>query len=123
MAKLEILADDAKQQISDLKMYRSGWANDIREGWSLGNQETQKILFELYEVSGSVILALEQVISGRHCDKMAMILVFNKLKDLVQSEVFTRYAKLNDLGFVHCVSTGTKHHIRVMFDCLKILTA
>lgn len=123
MAKLEILADDAKQQISDLKMYRSGWANDIREGWSLGNQETQKILFELYEVSGSVILALEQVISGRHCDKMAMILVFNKLKDLVQSEVFTRYAELNDLGFVHCVSTGTKQHIRVMFDCLKILTA
>lgn len=32
MAKLEILADDAKQQISDLKLYRSGWANDIREG-------------------------------------------------------------------------------------------
>ena len=83
MAKLEILADDAKQQISELKLYRSGWANDIREGWSLGNQEIQKILFELYEISGSVILALEQVVGGCYRDKMAMILVLNKLKDLV----------------------------------------
>lgn len=123
MAKLEILADDAKQQISELKLYRSGWANDIRECWSLGNQEIQKILFELYEISGSVILALEQVAGGCYRDKMAMILVLNKLKDLVQSKVFTMYADLNDLGFEHGISTGTKHHIRVMFDCLKILTA
>lgn len=123
MAKLEILADDAKQQISELKLYRSGWANDIREGWSLGNQEIQKILFDLYEISGSVILALEQVVSGHYRDKMAMILVLNKLKELVQSEAFTTYADLSDLGFEQGISTGTKHHIRVMFDCLKILTA
>ena len=123
MAKLEILADDAKQQISDLKLYRSGWANDIREGWTFGDQEAKKILFDLYEISGSVILALEQVVSGHYRDKMAMILVLNKLKELVQSEAFTTCADLSDLGFMHVISAGTKHHIRVMFDCLKILTA
>lgn len=123
MAKLEILADDAKQQISDLKLYRSGWANDIREGWSFGDPKVQKILFELYEISGSIILALEQVVAGSYRDKMAMILVLNKLKDLVKSDAFATYADLNDLGFMHVISTGTKHHIRVMLDCLKILTA
>lgn len=106
-----------------LKIYRSGWANDIREGWQFGAEDIQGILFGLYEISGSIILALEQVVKGHYHDKMAMILVQRKLQNLVKSEDFNDYDELCTKGFMSVISSGTKHHIRVMFDCLKILTA
>mgnify|MGYP004478491217 FL=1 len=123
MAKLDVLSSDVLQQISDLKIYRSGWANDIREGWQFGAEDIQGILFGLYEISGSIILALEQVVKGHYRDKMAMILVQRKLQNLVKSEDFKDYDELCTKGFMSVISSGTKHHIRVMFDCLKILTA
>lgn len=123
MAKLDVLNSDVLQQISDLKIYRSGWANDIREGWQFGAEDIQGILFGLYEISGSIILALEQVVKGHYHDKMAMILVQRKLQNLVKSEDFKDYDELCTKGFMSVISSGTKHHIRVMFDCLKILTA
>lgn len=123
MAKLDVLSNDVLQQISDLKIYRSGWANDIREGWQFGAEDIQGILFGLYEISGSIILALEQVVKGHYHDKMAMILVQRKLQNLVKSEDFKDYDELCTKGFMSVISSGTKHHIRVMFDCLKILTA
>lgn len=123
MAKLDVLSSDVLQQISDLKIYRSGWANDIREGWQFGAEDIQGILFGLYEISGSIILALEQVAKGHYRDKMAMILVQRKLQNLVKSEDFKDYDELCTKGFMSVISSGTKHHIRVMFDCLKILTA
>lgn len=123
MAKLDVLSSDVLQQISDLKIYRSGWANDIREGWQFGAEDIQGILFGLYEISGSIILALEQVVKGHYHDKMAIILVQRKLQNLVKSEDFKDYDELCTKGFMSVISSGTKHHIRVMFDCLKILTA
>lgn len=123
MAKLDVLSSDVLQQISDLKIYRSGWANDIREGWQFGAEDIQGILFGLYEISGSIILALEQAVKGHYHDKMAMILVQRKLQNLVKSEDFKDYDELCTKGFMSVISSGTKHHIRVMFDCLKILTA
>lgn len=123
MAKLDVLSSDVLQQISDLRIYRSGWANDIREGWQFGAEDIQGILFGLYEISGSIILALEQVVKGHYHDKMAMILVQRKLQNLVKSEDFKDYDELCTKGFMSVISSGTKHHIRVMFDCLKILTA
>ena len=123
MAKLDVLSSDVLQQISDLKIYRSGWANDIREGWQFGAEDIQGILFGLYEISGSIILALEQVVKGHYHDKMAMILVQRKLQNLVKSEDFKDYDELCTKGFMSVISSGTKHHIRVMFECLKILTA
>ena len=123
MAKLDVLSSDVLQHISDLTIYRSGWANDIREGWQFGAEDIQGILFGLYEISGSIILALEQVVKGHYHDKMAMILVQRKLQNLVKSEDFKDYDELCTKGFMSVISSGTKHHIRVMFDCLKILTA
>lgn len=123
MAKLNVLTQDVQQQISDLKVYRSGWANDIREGWQFGDEEVQNILLSLYEISGSIILALEQVVNGHYRDKMAMILVKRRLKNLVKSESFKDYKSLCAHGFTDVISTGTKQHIRIMFDCLDLLTA
>ena len=123
MAKLEVLGEDVLQQIADLKVYRSGWANDIREGWDFGVPEMQNILLGLYEISGSIILALQQVTEGHYRDKMAMILVKRKLQNLVKSEDFKDYDDLCAHGFTNVISTGTKQHIRIMFDCLDLLTA
>lgn len=123
MAKLKVLTQDVQQQISDLEVYRSGWANDIREGWQFGDEEVQNILLSLYEISGSIILALEQVVNGHYSDKMAMILVKRRLQNLVTSQGFKEYDQLCQRGFMDVISCGTKHHIRVMFDCLDLLTA
>lgn len=123
MAKLKVLTQDVQQQISDLKVYRSGWANDIREGWQFGDEEVQNILLSLYEISGSIILSLEQVVNGHYRDKMAMILVKRRLQNLVTSQGFKEYDQLCQRGFMDVISCGTKHHIRVMFDCLGLLTA
>lgn len=123
MAKLNVLTQDVQQQISDLKVYRSGWANDIREGWQFGDEEVQNILLSLYEISGSIILSLEQVVNGHYRDKMAMILVKRRLQNLVTSQGFKEYDQLCQRGFMDVISCGTKHHIRVMFDCLDLLTA
>ena len=123
MAKLKVLTQDVQQQISDLKVYRSGWANDIREGWQFGDEEVQNILLSLYEISGSIILSLEQVVNGHYRDKMAMILVKRRLQNLVTSQGFKEYDQLCQRGFTDVISCGTKHHIRVMFDCLDLLTA
>lgn len=123
MAKLKVLTQDVQQQISDLKVYRSGWANDIREGWQFGDEEVQNILLSLYEISGSIILSLEQVVNGHYRDKMAMILVKRRLQKLVTSQGFKEYDQLCQRGFMDVISCGTKHHIRVMFDCLDLLTA
>lgn len=123
MAKLKVLTQDVQQQISDLKVYRSGWANDIREGWQFGDEEVQNILLSLYEISGSIILALEQVVNGHYRDKMAMILVKRRLQKLVTSQGFKEYDQLCKQGFMDVISCGTKQHIRIMFDCLDLLTA
>lgn len=122
MKKIEVLAQDVKEEINQLQLFRSGWANDIREGWYFGMSGAKEILFELYEVSGSIILALQQIQEGRYRDKMAMILVKNKLQKLVDSETFKEFETMGRKGMCRVVTSGTKYHIRVMFEDLKILT-
>lgn len=46
----------------------------------------------------------------------------NKLKKLVKSESFDNFAALGELGVCNVVTTGTRHHIRVMFEALELLT-
>lgn len=123
MAKLEICSNDVKESINALKLFRSGWANDIREGWDCSIPGAKELTFELYEISGSIILALEQVLAGNYRDKMAILMTKAKLERLVKSEDFDRLSILNEAGLSHVVTNGTKHHIRVMFECLEVLTA
>ena len=122
MAKLELDAQGVKAEISALKLYRSGWENDIREGWSLGMTDAKEILYQLYEISGSIILALEDVLDGCYRGKMAMIMTKQKLEKLVKSESFEHFSALGDAHVCSVVTSGTKHHIRVMFEDLNILT-
>lgn len=123
MAKLEVTVDDVKNTIRDLELYRSGWANDIREGWNVAVPGAQEILFDLYEISGSIILSLEDVLDGHFRDKMALHLVKRRLERLVSSKEFRIFDELGRDGFSRVVTTGTKHHIRVMTETLEVLTA
>ncbi len=122
MAKIEINTNDVKAQINDLKLYRSGWANDIREGWTEGSSEAKDLLFDLYQISGCIILALQDVLNGHYRDKLTMILVKRKLSNLTHSQTYHRFDKMGEAGICSVISTGTKHPIRVMTECLKILT-
>ncbi|MDO5386636.1 MAG: hypothetical protein Q4F75_05125 [Pseudomonadota bacterium] len=106
-----------------MQSFRSGWANDIREGWDFGMSMEKEVLLELYEISGSIILALQAVESGVYRDKMAMILVRRKLERLVKSEAFDLLAAMSDAGVGKVITIGTRHHIRVMFETLDVLTA
>lgn len=121
MAKLEVTVDGVKNTIRDLKFYRSGWANDIREGWRVDMPGAQEILFELYEISGSIILSLEDVLDGHFRDKMALHLVYDKLERLISSKEFECFDEMGKLGTCFVVTSGTKHHIRVMMEALAVL--
>jgi len=114
--------DDIKNTINALKLYRSGWANDIREGWDVAVKGAKELTFELYEVSGCIILALEQLVKGSFQDKMAMIMVRAKLEALVKSEIFADFDSWGEAGICDVVTSATKHHIRVMFECLEMIT-
>jgi len=123
MAKFEIIGQDAVNVVNSLKCYRSGWANDIREGWGVGMQGAQEILYELYEISGTIILALENRLQGSCADKMAIRLTHTKLQKLVKSKNYDDFAVLGEAHMCNVVTSGTKHHIRVMFECLEVLMA
>ena len=123
MAKFEVIRQDAVETINALKSYRSGWANDIREGWSCGLPGAKEVLYELYEISGTIILALENRLAGSGVDKMAMHMTHDKLTKFVKSELFDEFSVLGEAGVCGVVRSGTKHHIRVMFECLEVLLA
>ena len=120
---LQIAGKSIEETIKQLKAYRSGWANDIREGWLFITHGPKDITYELYEISGSIILALENRLAGTGRDKMAMHLTHDKLSNLVKSELFGEFSALGEAGLCGVVTQGTKHHIRVMFECLKVLMA
>ena len=123
MAKLSFeTRKERREVVRALRQYHSRWANDIREGWNIGNTEAQGILYTLYGVCGEIILAMEYKMNGTGRDKMAMHLTRDRLERLVKSEVFNDY---DILGMIHAcgvITSGTKHHIRVMFECLDWLT-
>ena len=119
MAKFEMA--NAKETINALKIYRSGWANEIREGWSVGRLEAREVLYALYEISGTIILALENRINGSNVDRMAIRMTHDKLQKFVKSDVFDKFAALGEIGACGVITTGTKHHIRVMFEALEAL--
>ena len=123
MAKFEVIGQDVVETINALKSYRSGWANEIREGWNCGMPGAKEVLYELYEISGTIILALENRLAGSSVDKMAIHMTHDKLTKFVKSELFGEFSALGEAGACGVVRSGTKHHIRVMFECLEVLMA
>ena len=117
------VCQDLKATIDALAIYRSGWENDIREGWNCNNSSAKDILYELYEISGTIILALQNVIDGKYRGKTAMILTQKKLQRLIKSKSFRYFDEMGVIGAYSVVTSGTKHHIRVMKECLEMLTA
>lgn len=123
MAKIELLSQDMQKTLNDLQLYRSGWANDIREGWKGGTDDAAELTYEFYMISGSIILALQQVLQGHYRDKMAMVMTKAQLEKLVNSEPFKLFDELGKEGISNVVTTGTKHHIRIMLEVLEAMTA
>lgn len=123
MAKIKLTTSNIEKTINKLKLYRSGWANGIREGWEHHTKGSAEILFSLYEISGCIILSLEDVLAGHFQDTLPLRLVQQKLENLVISENFHNYDILGQEGISNIVSNGTKHHIRVMMETLETLTA
>lgn len=102
--------------------FRSGFANQIREGYGI-NQETQEILYTLYEISSVLIVAIEEAEKSnwKVQDVVALKLAKIKLNALVNSQVFKDYDEMSKIGACHIVSSGTKQHIRAMFGAFKDL--
>ena len=122
MAKFEVIGADVVNVISELKTYRSGWANDIREGWNVAMPGAKEILFELYEISGSIILALENRMENITVDKMPMYMTEDKLNKLIKSDIFDHYSAMGEAHITNVITKATHHHIRVMRECLMVLT-
>jgi hypothetical protein len=62
-------------------------------------------------------------LAGSGVDKMAMHMTHDKLAKFVKSELFNEFSCLGEVGACGVVRSGTKHHIRVMFECLEVLLA
>lgn len=104
--------------VENLKLFRSRFANDIREGWHCHMEGVQEITFCLYEVASILITAVEEAEKNnwRVHDRMALILVKRKLDTLINSESFKYF---DEFGFY--ISSGVKQHIRVMMSVLEDL--
>lgn len=109
--------------INDLNLYRSGWANDIREAWQYAMPGALPLIFKLYALSGCIVLSLMQIKDGYYRDKMAMMMAKKQLEDLVKSKEFDEFSALGEADICHVITTGTRHHIRVMFEVLEELIA
>ena len=125
MQNKKYLASQEKidETINALNLYRSGWANDIREAWQYAMPGALPLIFKLYALSGCIVLSLMQIKDGFYRDKMAMMMVRKQLEDLVTSKEFDEFSALGEAGICHVITTGTRHHIRVMFEVLEELTA
>ena len=125
MQNKKYLATEEKitKTINDLNLYRSGWANDIREAWQYAMPGALPLIFKLYALSGCIVLSLMQIKDGFYRDKMAMMMVRKQLEDLVTSKEFDEFSALGEAGICQVITTGTRHHIRVMFEVLEELIA
>lgn len=125
MQNKKYLATEEKitKTINDLNLYRSGWANDIREAWQYAMPGALPLIFKLYALSGCIVLSLMQIKDGYYRDKMAMMMVRKQLEDLVTSKEFDEFSALGEAGICQVITTGTRHHIRVMFEVLEELIA
>ena len=125
MQNKKYLASQEKidETINDLNLYRSGWANDIREAWQYAMPGALPLIFKLYALSGCIVLSLMQIKAGFYRDKMAMMMVRKQLEDLVTSKEFDEFSALGEAGICQVITTGTRHHIRVMFEVLEELIA
>lgn len=117
---MKIEKENISKIVEELKVFRSGIANDVREGWDFRDEVSDELQLTLYECSAILILELEKSLSGS-VNKPMMILVKTKLEKLVKSENFKFYDKLGACGINTIVTSGTKYFVRVMFESLKYL--
>ena len=122
MAKLEVCSEDVKRKIKNLQIYRSGWINDIREGYDFLDKDQKEILMTLTQTADTLIVALQSVLEGMYRDKIYIIMVKDRLEKLINSASFKYYAELGKNGICSTVTSGTCQHIRCMMDDLKVLT-
>jgi len=111
-----------KQLLSQLKNYRRGWATQLVIFTKHPEDGAQDLLFSLYEISGSVICALEDVLENKHNEPTALQLVKRKLERLIISKTFQDYDFLAKEDLSYVISDPTKHHIRKMLEILDALT-
>ncbi|MBR3676008.1 MAG: hypothetical protein IKN71_02620 [Alphaproteobacteria bacterium] len=122
MAKLDLNNEaEVKKVIADLRDYRLGWEREIREKWSVQGYDAKQIRYGLYQLSATLILALEDRLAGRGGDKLVLTEPKEDLLLLTCSDAFKWYDRRGREGLSKVVSDTTKHHIRVMQECFKAL--
>lgn len=122
MARPEFSVTDIQKTIDELKIYRSGWANDIREGWIAGMKGAKELTYEFYSISGDIILALENLKTGNRGDKMAMFLTKKRLEELIVSTDFRYFEEMGKNHICNVVTSGTKEILAIMLENLYLLT-
>lgn len=109
--------------VRKLRTYRRNWAQAIRRDYHQKQEGAREILFSLYEISGSIILALEESAKGNFRDKIALKLVQQKLEQLIISQNFHNYDILGEEEMSEIVTPKTKQQIKLMLESLDFLTA
>ena len=113
---------DLKKEVEVLNLYRRGWSKDMAENCFSGMRDANQILFDLYQVSSAIILIMEDTEKGKMPEKILLFHLQKRLEEIVKSEDFDFFASLNELGASNVIDNTTRHHIRVMFALLRILS-
>ena len=123
MAKFEGNKQDVVKNIKTLKSCRAGWAIMISEASNHGlSSDAKEVLYELYEISGTIILALENRLGGSDVDKRVSHITHNKLVNFVSSEKFEKFSTLGVTGESDVITLDTRARISLMFECLDIIS-
>lgn len=122
MAKLDLSNEaEVRKVIAELRDYRLDWEREIREKWNSQSYDAKQIRYGLYQLSATLILALEDRLAGRGGDKLVLTEPKGDLLILTCSDAFREYDRRGREGTSKVVNDVTKHHIRVMKECFKAL--
>ncbi len=110
-----------QDEINRLKKFRTSLAN--RPGWFFTYPASYNVMFGLFEITGSVIIALEQTLNGYFRDKNMLMLVQERFEKIMTSKDFEECEVLSKNDFdTRIITRSTYDYIRLIRQDLRMLT-
>ena len=110
------------ETIVTLENFRKEWNEKMKDTWSNLSYDERLILLMLWKTNNSVLLALYEIQQNKYRSRFAMLLVQKELRDFIKSNLFDNYVTLYERRGYGIIDLSMRHHIRVIFDVLDIIT-
>lgn len=114
--------NNINETIVVLENFRKEWNDKMKENWPTLSYDERLILLTLWKINNSVILALYEIQQNKYHSRFAMLLVQKELSGFIKSNLFDNYVALYEHRGYGIIDQNMRHHIRVIFDVLDIIT-